>query len=39
MLLEVGESPLATALDPAEHAAYTVVCSILLNLDEVLCKP
>ncbi|QDV84307.1 PSD1 and planctomycete cytochrome C domain-containing protein [Planctomycetes bacterium TBK1r] len=38
-LLSVGQSPRDPQLDPAEHAAYTVVCSILLNLDETLSKP
>ena len=37
-LLAVGESPRDTTLDAAEHAAYTVICSLVLNLDEVLTK-
>ncbi|MCA9136389.1 MAG: DUF1553 domain-containing protein, partial [Planctomycetales bacterium] len=37
-LLAVGESKTVGTFDPAEHAAYTVVCSILLNLDETLSK-
>lgn len=37
-LLAVGQSPRNEALDPAEHAAYSVVCSILLNLDETLSR-
>jgi hypothetical protein len=37
-LLKVGESPRNEKLDVAEHAALTVVCSLILNLDEVLTK-
>ena len=37
-LLSVGESPRQAELDAAEHAAYAAVCSLLLNLDEVLSK-
>ncbi len=35
-LLAVGDSPRDTELDNVDHAAYAVVCSLLLNLDEVL---
>lgn len=35
-LLDVGEYPRDASLDPAEHAAWTVVASAILNLDEVL---
>ena len=35
-LLEFGEQPHPTAMDPRELAAWTVVCQALLNLDEVL---
>jgi hypothetical protein len=38
-LLAVGEAPRDTALDPAEHAAYTTLFNTLLNLDETLVKP
>ncbi|MDC0935951.1 PSD1 and planctomycete cytochrome C domain-containing protein [Pirellulales bacterium] len=38
LLLSVGESPRVAELDAAEHAAYAAVCSLLLNLDEVLSK-
>ncbi|MAG55242.1 MAG: hypothetical protein CMJ83_03025 [Planctomycetes bacterium] len=38
-LLAVGDASRDTTLDAVEHAAYTVICSILLNLDEVLSKP
>lgn len=37
-LLATGEYPRDTSLDPAEHAAYTSLCCLLLNLDEVLNK-
>jgi len=37
-LLKVGESPRDESLDPAEHAAWTSLCSLLLNLDEVITK-
>jgi hypothetical protein len=37
-LLEIGESPRDPRLDPAEHAAWTTLASLLLNLDETLTK-
>jgi hypothetical protein len=37
-LLAVGEGVRDAKLDPVEHAAWTVVCSTLLNLDEALTK-
>jgi hypothetical protein len=37
-LLKVGESPRNEKLDVVEHAALTAVCTLLLNLDEVLTK-
>lgn len=37
-LLSVGESASDEQVDRAEHAAFTVACSILLNLDETLSK-
>ncbi len=37
-LLSVGDSPRDTSLSPVEHAAYTTVCLMLLNLDETLTK-
>ncbi|QEG00873.1 Planctomycete cytochrome C [Stieleria maiorica] len=37
-LVSVGQSPRDPEISPAEHAAYTLVCSILLNLDETLSK-
>jgi hypothetical protein len=38
-LLATGESPRDKQLDVSEHAAYTALCSLLLNLDETLSKP
>ncbi len=38
-LLSVGESPRDTALDACEHAAWTTVASIVLNIDEAITKP
>jgi len=38
LLLTVGQSPRHAELDASEHAAYAVLCSLLLNLDEVLSK-
>ena len=35
-LLSVGESQRNTQLDAIEHAAYTGVCLLILNLDETL---
>ena len=37
-LLAVGESPRDEDLDAVEHAAYTGLCSLILNLDEALTK-
>ncbi len=37
-LLRVGESPRDEALSAAELAAYTIVASVILNLDEVVTK-
>jgi hypothetical protein len=37
-LIRVGESPCNGTLDPAEVAAYTALCSLLLNLDETINK-
>jgi len=37
-LLSVGESPRDKSLDPAEHAAYTAVANVILNLDETVTK-
>ncbi|AMV18782.1 PSD1 and planctomycete cytochrome C domain-containing protein [Planctomyces sp. SH-PL14] len=37
-LLTVGASPRNEALAPVEHAAYTMVANILLNLDETVTK-
>lgn len=35
-LLAVGAFPRDKSLDPVEHAAWTGVCSLILNLDETL---
>jgi hypothetical protein len=37
-LLAIGESPRVETLDPAEHAAYTMLGSLILNLDETITK-
>ena len=37
-LLKTGDSPRNEKLDATDHAAFTVVCLMLLNLDEVLNK-
>jgi hypothetical protein len=37
-LLAIGASPRDATLVPAEHAAWSLVCSTLLNLDESLTK-
>jgi hypothetical protein len=37
-LVTVGESPRDAKLDEAEHAAYTGLASLVLNLDEVVSK-
>jgi hypothetical protein len=37
-LAAAGEARRASGLDPVEHAAWTALCSLLLNLDEVLSK-
>ena len=37
-LCAVGEASRPESLDPVEHAAWTGLCSLILNLDEVLSK-
>ena len=37
-LLAVGDSPRNQTLDPVEHATWTMVCNLLLNLDELVMK-
>ena len=37
-LICTGESPRDQKLDSAEHAAFTAVCNLILNLDEVITK-
>ena len=38
-LLTAGSSPWDKSLDPMELASWTMVASVLLNLDEVINKP
>jgi hypothetical protein len=35
-LLKVGDSPRNSKLDAIDHAAFTIVCGLILNLDETL---
>ena len=37
-LLAIGESPRNESLDKIDHAAWTMVCSTVLNLDETVTK-
>lgn len=37
-LLSQGESPSPEGLEPAEHAAWTIIASTLLNMDETLTR-
>ncbi len=37
-LTAIGEFPLHDNLDPAGHAAFTAICSLLLNLDETITR-
>jgi hypothetical protein len=37
-LLAVGEWPRDVRLNPAQHAAWTMLCNELMNLDEAICK-
>lgn len=37
-LASAGEAPRPAELDPVEHAAWTALCSLILNLDEALSK-
>jgi len=34
--LSIGESPRDKTIDPVEHASWTIVCNLILNLDETL---
>jgi hypothetical protein len=38
-LIAVGRSPASASIPPVELAAWTVVCDMLLNLDETITKP
>jgi hypothetical protein len=35
-LVAVGASPRDSSIDVVEHAAWTGICSLILNLDETL---
>lgn len=37
-LLAYGDSPRNQTLDPAEHAAWTMIANLLINLDETITK-
>ena len=37
-LLSYGDSPKVTDLDPSEHAAWTMIANLLINLDETITK-
>jgi len=37
-LTSVGEFPKQAGLDTTEHAAFTAICSVLLNLDETITR-
>ena len=37
-LLSAGESKRDGSIDQTEHAAWTLVCSMIFNLDEVLTR-
>ena len=37
-LLAEGESPRDESLDPAEHAAWTMIANLLMNMDETITK-
>ena len=36
--INIGEFKRDPAIDPVEHAAWTVICQLILNLDETLNK-
>ncbi len=37
-IISIGEHPVDLALSTTDHAAYTALCSLLLNLDETLTR-
>jgi hypothetical protein len=37
-ITSIGEFPIATKVDIADHAAFTAICSLLLNLDETITR-
>ena len=38
LISSIGEYPVDASLDVTEHAAFTALCSVLLNLDETLTR-
>jgi hypothetical protein len=38
MLIRNGESKPAESLEPTELAAWTMLCNLVLNLDETVCR-
>ena len=38
LIASIGEYPVDPSLDTTEHAAFTALCSVLLNLDETLTR-
>lgn len=38
LITSIGEFPRNNQLDLAEHAAYTAICSLLMNLDETITR-
>ena len=36
--ITVGDSPASAGLDAAEHAAWSTICLLILNLDETLTR-
>jgi hypothetical protein len=37
-IISIGEFPMDTQIDTADHAAFTAICSLLLNLDETITR-
>jgi hypothetical protein len=37
-ITSIGEFPIATKVDITDHAAFTAICSLLLNLDETITR-
>lgn len=38
-LLEIGDSPRSQQVDEVEHASWTYLCNLVLNLDEAVTRP